>query len=187
MIYIIVAALVFLICFGLDKGFTRLFRSKPQHFSGQSVRLSKYYAIAGIIMFVLGVAGIFSSQLSDWVLLIGSCLIVLLGIGLCVYYLAFGIYYDADSFLVCGIFKKSTAYRYSDILGQMLYKSYGNIIIVELHTKGGKTVQVLSGMTGADAFLDAAYQNWLRQTGRNAEDCTFHDPANSLWFPPVED
>ena len=186
MIYVLVAALVFLLCFGLDKGFARLFRSKPQHTSGRSVRLNKYYAVAGLVLFVLSVAGLFASKGSDWLLLVGSVLILLLGIGLCAYYLAFGIYYDEDTFLVCGIFKKSTTYRYADIRGQLLYKSYGNMIIVELHMANGKTVQVFSGMTGADAFLDAAFTYWLQQTGRNVEDCSFHDPANSCWFPSVE-
>ena len=41
MIYVIVIALVFLICFLLDKGFTKLFRSKPQHRSGLSVQIGK--------------------------------------------------------------------------------------------------------------------------------------------------
>ena len=40
---LIVAALVFGICFLIDKGFTKLFRSQAEHMSGTAVRLSKRY------------------------------------------------------------------------------------------------------------------------------------------------
>ena len=53
---LIIALLVFGICFLIDKGFTKLFRSQAQHYSGLSVRLNKRYATIGIIMFALGVA-----------------------------------------------------------------------------------------------------------------------------------
>lgn len=183
--YVIVAALVFGLCFLVDKGFTKLFRSKPQHSSGQSVRLSKYYGVGGLLMIVLGTAALFASG-GDGLLLFGGCVILPVGIGLCIYYLSFGIYYDEESFLVSGMFKKSITYRYADIQGQLLYKSAGNVIIVELHMHNGKAVQVLSNMTGADAFLSKAFDRWLEQTGKQKEDCTFHDPDNSCWFPTVE-
>lgn len=186
MIYVIVAALVFGLCFLIDKGFTKLFRSKPQHVSGQSVRLHKYYGVGGLVLCVLSVAVFFAAKGSDRLLLAGSIVILLLGIGLCVYYLSFGIYYDEDCFLVSGMFEKSSSYHYRDIQGQLLYKSYGNVIIVELHMRSGKTVQVLSNMTGADAFLNKAFTQWLQQTGRQKEDCDFHDPDNSRWFPTME-
>ena len=40
---IIFAALVFGLCFLVDKGFTKLFRNQAQHHSGQAVRLNKKY------------------------------------------------------------------------------------------------------------------------------------------------
>ena len=56
---ILVIALVFGLCFLVDKGFTKLFRGKVQHQSGKSVRLSKRYGSIGIIMFAIGVAAVF--------------------------------------------------------------------------------------------------------------------------------
>ena len=38
---LLVAALVFLICFMVDKGFTKLFRSQKEHKSGLAIRLNK--------------------------------------------------------------------------------------------------------------------------------------------------
>ena len=184
--YVIVISVVFLLCFLVDKGFTKLFRSQPQHLSGQSVRLSKYYAIGGLVLCILGISGLLAFFGKDRLLSAGSLLILLLGLGLCVYYLSFGIYYDEDTFLVSGALKRSVARRYEDIRGQLLYKSYGHVIIVELHMADGSAVQILSNMVGADAFLNKAFLRWLEQTGRRLEDCPFHDPANSCWFLTVE-
>ena len=38
---ILIIAVVFLLCYLADKGFTKLFRGKVQHQSGKSVRLSR--------------------------------------------------------------------------------------------------------------------------------------------------
>ena len=56
---VLIIAVVFLLCYLVDKGFTKLFRSKVQHLSGKSVRLSKRYGSIGAIMFALGVAAAF--------------------------------------------------------------------------------------------------------------------------------
>ena len=50
----------------------------------------------------------------------------------------------------------------------------------------GRTVQLQSAMDGVYPFMDKAFTMWLRQTGRRQEDCSFYDPQNSCWFPPVE-
>ena len=52
---ILAAALTFGICFLLDKGYTKLFRSRQQHRSGLAVRVNKRYATFGIILILLGV------------------------------------------------------------------------------------------------------------------------------------
>jgi hypothetical protein len=61
----------------------------------------------------------------------------------------------------------------------------GNVII-ELHMADGRAVQLQSAMTGAYSFLDAAFEAWLVQTGRNKEECDFYNPENSCWFPTME-
>ena len=57
---LLVAALVFLVCFLIDKGFTKLFRSQIEHRSGLAVRLNKKYGAFGLILAVLGVATVFA-------------------------------------------------------------------------------------------------------------------------------
>ena len=107
--------------------------------------------------------------------------------GLIIYYTTFGIFYDEDSFIFTTFGKKSVEYRYQDIQGQQLYMVQGGNVIVELHMADGRAVSVQSAMLGVYAFLDTAFAGWCRQKGINSDDCTFYDPANSCWFPSVEE
>ncbi len=183
---LLIAALVFGVCFLIDKGFTKLFRSQAQHKSGLAVRLNKKYGAFGLILFVLGLSAVFTGIGDGWVLIAGGALIALVGIALVVYYMTFGVFYDNDSFILTTFGKKSTTYRYADIKSQQLYNSYGSILI-ELHMADGRNVQLQAAMTGVYPFLDKAFSAWCVQKGLREEDCAFHDPANSCWFPPMEE
>lgn len=182
---LIVAVLVFGGCFAVDKGFQKLFRNQQEHHSGLSVRLNKKYGSIGLILAVLGVAAVFAGMFDGWLLCAGGCVLILIGIGLVVYYMTFGVFYDTDTFILTTFGKRSTTYAYRDIQAQQLYNAYGNVLI-ELHMADGRTVQLQAHMQGAYSFLDHAFSAWLRQTGRKKEDCAFYDPQNSCWFPPVE-
>ena len=181
-IVILVAAVIFGGCYLVDKSFTKLFRSKAQHMSGLAIRASKRYGSFGLIFVVIGISAVFAGAGEGWVLLCGGILVALMGAGLVTHYLTFGIFYDEDSFLVSKFGRKSVAYRYNQIKGQMLYIS-GNSILIELHMTDGKTVMLQSGMEGVYPFLDKAFAGWCHQKGIDPESCEFHDPANSLWFP----
>ena len=70
MAMILVAAGTFLLCWLLDKGFQKAFRSAPQHMSGKSVRLNKYNGLAGVILTLLGIiAMIFGGEM---IMLVGG-------------------------------------------------------------------------------------------------------------------
>lgn len=184
---VLFAGFVFGLCFLTDRLFKKLFRNKKQHLSGRSVRLSKRYGSFGVLMVTLSFAAIFAwLNGAEWILGVGGGLIMLVGIGLIVYYLSFGIYYDEDSFFYKSFGKRGVTYEYGDIVGQKLYTASGNTV-VELHLKDGKTVAVQEVMDGPYAFLDEAFAGWCRQTEHDPEKCEFHDPANSLWFPMMED
>lgn len=183
----IVILVTFALCFALDKGFTKLFRSQPQHLSGKAVRLHKYYGVGGLLLTVLGIGAIFTGiRESMTILIAGGGLILVMGIGLIVYFLTFGLFYDEDSFLLTTFGKKTGLYRFSQIKGQKLYNNGGQTLI-ELYLSDGRSVQLQSSMTGAYAFLDYAFEAWCAQRGISPEACSFHDPDNSLWFPTVED
>lgn len=182
---VIVIGIVFGICYLVDKSFTRLFRGKVQHNTGKSVRLNKKFGSIGLIVAVVGIGGLFAGFASNWLLFAGGCVLILVGFGLVVYYMSFGIYYDADSFIYSSFTSRSTIYKFAQITGQQLYTSAAGTLI-ELYLQDGKTVQLQPGMIGVDAFMDHAFSAWLQQTGKTAEECDFYDPANSCWFPPVK-
>ena len=184
--FIVLVAAVFGGCFLVDKLYHKIFRGKVQHMTGLSVRLSKRYGAFGVIMVVLGISSVFTGVKGSKLLLVGGIIIGLVGIGLIVYYMTFGIFYDDTSFILTQFGKRSGVYQYKDITAQQLYVATGNIV-VELHMKDGRTVSLQSAMTGEEDFLNFAYEKWLKQTGRKPEDCAFHDPANSCWFPPLEE
>ena len=184
---LMIAALVFAVCFLVDRAFTKLFRSKAQHRSGKAVRASKRYGLFGVIFFILGIVAISNGVSQGKLLFVGGFIVLFLGIVMAVYYLSFGIFYDDDTFLVSSFGKRSVEYRYSDIEKQQLYVVSGGSVIVELWLKNGKTLSLQSGMEGVYPFLDHAFTAWCRQTGRREEDCAFHDPAKSWWFPHEED
>lgn len=184
---VIAAALTFGLCFLVDKGYTRLFRSKKQHQTGLQVRPNKRYASIGVIFVILGILAVFTGFGGEMVLLIGGGIVVCIGCALIGYYLSFGIYYDDDSFIVAAFGKKTVTHRFGQIRHQKLYMIQGGSIVVELHMADGSAVSVHTPMEGAYPFLDHAFHAWCRQTGRNPDACGFHDPGNHLWFPTEED
>lgn len=182
---ILVAAAVFGICFLVDKGFTKLFRNQSQHHSGKAVRLSKRYGSIGLILLVFGIGVLFAGLPDNWLFIASSILISAVGIGLVIYYMTFGVFYDEDSFVLTTFGKKCATYYYKNIVGQQLYVTTGGGVVIEVYLHDGRTFQLQSTMKGVYDFMDKAFFAWLRQTGKRQEDCEFYDPQNSCWFPPV--
>lgn len=182
----IIAALVFGVCYLVDKGFTRVFRGQQQHRSGTAVRLNKRYGSIGLIVAVLGIACLFAAPSQGAILWIAGPILVLGGAAFVAWYLSFGVFYDAEAFLVTNLFKKARRYNYDQIKAQQLYTASGNVII-ELHLTDGTTVQLQGNMDGTYSFMDFAFHRWLDTTGRFKSDCTFYAPDQSCWFPPVEE
>ena len=184
---LLVVGATFGLCWGVDRWFTRVFRGRKQHQSGLAVRLNKHYGSFGLILTVIGIAGVLNGLSGSLVILVGGLLVFLLGAGLVAYYLTYGIYYDEDSFLVTAFGKKSVSHRYGDIQTQQVYILQGGNIMVELYMADGDSVQVQLRMQGAEDFLSKAHLGWCSQKGINSRDCCFYDPQNSCWFPPVEE
>ena len=183
----LVAAVIFGICYLVDKTFSKLFRSKAQHRSGMAVRANKRYGLFGVVLTILGILAICVGVTDGPVLLWGGVIVLLMGIALGVYYLSFGIFYDGESLLLQRFGKKDVTHYYRDIVGQKLYLIQGGSIVVELHMKDGSAVSVQSSFEGVYPFLDTAFAGWCLQTGQDPQSCDFHDPSQSLWFPRVEE
>ena len=183
----LVAAVIFGICYLVDKTFSKLFRSKAQHRSGMAVRANKRYGLFGVVLTILGILAICVGVTDGPVLLWGGVIVLLMGIALAIYYLSFGIFYDGESLLLQRFGKKDVTHYYRDIVGQKLYLIQGGSIVVELHMNDGRSVSLQSTMIGTYDFLDHAFIHWCRQTRLDPADCDFHDTENHLWFPTLED
>lgn len=182
---ILVAGATFGVCWLVDKGFTKLFRSKAQHHSGLAVRLNKHYAGFGLVLFVVGLGDVFTGISQSTALAVGGGVLMITGVCLIVYYMTFGVFYDDAGFVLTTFGKKSRTYRYSDIESQQLYNNAGTILI-ELYLSDGRAMQLPATLSGTYLFLDKAFEGWLAQKGLRKEECPFHDPDNSWWFPKAE-
>lgn len=187
LLVILTAAAIFGCCFLLDKLFVKTFRNKAQHRSGTAVRANKRYGIFGVILTALGLLALVNGIVEDVIMLWGGLFVLALGLGLAVYYLGFGVFYDTETFLICCPGKKDRVYRFQDIQSQRLYLLQGGNVMVELYLSDGTTLSVHGNMDGMYAFLDAAFASWCAQKGLDPNDCDFHDPSNSLWFPTAEE
>lgn len=184
---ILAAAVTFGLLFLIDKGFTKTFRGTEMHQSGLSVRLPKRTGVAGIILCVLAVLTLFADFGAEKkTMLFAAAFVGAMGIGLIVYYMTFGVFYNDEGFVYTSFGKKSVTYRYSDIRTQKLYTTTGGSILVELHMENGKAVTLQSTMEGMYPFLDKAFYRWCDQKGIEPGSCDFYDPDNSLWFPQEE-
>lgn len=181
----IIAGAVIGVCVLVDWLFKKIFRSQSQHQSGTAVRLNKRYGTVGLLLAVFGVSVLFVGIPANWIFIIAGSLFILVGVGLVVYYISYGVFYDEESFVLTSFGKKSKTYSYKQIQGQQLYVTTGGGIVVEIYMDDGKTFQIQSAMTGGFEFLDKAFFAWLRQTGRTQEECDFYDPQNSCWFPQM--
>lgn len=184
---LLTAAAVFGLCYLVDKGFTRVFRGKAQHRSGLAVRVNKRYGVFGVGLSVLGILAICVGATSGLGLIIGGILVLIMGICLAVYYLTHGIFYDGDSFLVSSFRRKDKVYYYRNIKEQKLYLVQGGNVIIELYMNDGTSVSLQSSMDGVYLFLDTAFAGWCLQNGIDPQNCDFHDPSKSWWFPHEED
>ena len=182
-VILIIAALVFLLCWGVDKLFMKLFRSKAQHRSGLAVRASKRYGIFGVALSILGVLGIMNGIGGEKILLYAGIAVLLMGLALAVHYLSFGIFYDGESFLLSRFGRKDQEHRYDEIVSQKLYVLTGGSTVIELTLQDGSVLSLQSTMDGVYPFMDTAFAGWCLETGHRMEDCDFYDPSNSWWFP----
>ena len=186
--YLLVAAATFGVMFLLDRGLTKLLRSRTQHRSGTAVRLKKHFGILSLALMILGALGVINGLL-EWnlTLLLGGAVILPGGAVLGIYYLTHGIFYDDDSFLYVSFGNRYREYRYADIKAQKLYEIQGGSLLVELHMTDGSAVSVQGTMEGAPAFLDKAAHARMRQLGLNSHECDWFDEDKGQWFPPVEE
>ena len=186
--YVLLAALcalVFLVCFLIDKLFSLIFPRSKTEKSGNVVRLPRRNAVAGILLiFVpLVVLLFFIPEGGDTLMTVGCVIAIVLGLILLVSYLSFAIYYDDEGFVYKDLRRKKTAYHYSQIKGQrsvMTRSGINSILFV-----ADDEINVYSTMQNLNAFLNKAFYKWCAV--KNIDPASVeNNPRMFTWFPDPE-
>lgn len=177
LILILFMALVFGICFGVDRLIKKLVPTDDR----KAVRLPRRSVIFGILLTFLGFVMLlnFWSQL-EWYFRIGSGIVLLMGIFLLVQYSAFSIRYDEEGFTCRSLGKKPMYCRYEEILGQksIVARSGVNSTLYTVHGE----VPIYSAQAGVDDFLKTAFSVWCKKSGTDP-DAVENNPAYLTYFP----
>ena len=179
---LLLCAVVFLVCFLIDKLFALIFPKSKTEKSGNVVRLPRRNAVAGVLLvFVpLVVLLFFIPEGGDTLMTVGCVTAIVLGVILLVNYLSFAIYYDDEGFVYKDLRRKKTSYHYSQIRGQrsvMTRSGVNSILFV-----GKDELNVYSTMQDLNAFLNKAFYKWceIKQIDPASVE---NNPAMFTWFP----
>ena len=178
--YVIIAlfmALVFGLCFGVDRLCKTLFPKDER----KAVRLPRRSVIFGILLSFLGFSALlgFWEQL-EWYFRAGCFIVFFMGIFLLVQYFSFSIRYDEEGFTCRTFGKKPVCSSYADILGQKSLITRSGVNST-LYTKRGE-VPIYSAQTGVQDFLKTAFAVWCEKNGI-APDTVENNPDYLTYFP----
>ena len=93
LVVLLIAGVVFGICYLIDKGFQKLFRSKEEHKSGKAVRYKGRTAAFGLILALVGMTALLTVKQGGWLYGAGGGILILVGAFLVFQYMTFGIFY----------------------------------------------------------------------------------------------
>lgn len=180
----VLCAVVFLLCFLVDT-LVKLARRKKA-VPTACVRPPRKSAIFGILLifFPLMVLLWWMPKDGDTLLLVGSIIVLVMGIVLLVSHFSFSIRYDDDSFTCRTLGKKPMRYTYDQIRGQrsLLTRSGVNTTLFV----GGDTIVLYEAMQGASTFLSKAFFRWCEAKGIDP-DAVENNPRMLTWFPDPDD
>ena len=180
---LIVAAVVFGLCFLLDRLFQKLFPKSDLQKSKKTVRMPRRCVVFGILLLTVSFAVLLFFG-SDTLLLIGSIVGMLLGALLLGYYFSFSICYNDEAFLYRDLRHRKTQYTYAQILGQRSLMTRSGINVTLL--VADDSVMLTSAMEGASAFLQHAFFRWCGEKGIDP-DSVENNPRMLTFFPDPDD
>lgn len=172
------AALVFLLCFLVDRGVGAIRRRAS---NAPQVRLPLRYPLtAGILIVAALGVGIYALWRRSWTFAaVALCFAGVAGYTLYCY-LGTRIDYDRETFTFRSG-KTERTFRFCDIDGQRVAVSKRNCCLVLC--LGRDEVVLYGNMQGFHPFLEAAFEAWCLGRGVSPEEQTWRNPANHQWFP----
>lgn len=183
---LIVCALVFLLCFAVDKLLGRLFPKTEVEKNGNVVRPARRSVIIGILLlFTALCTAVFAlPKHDDTILLLGTIFAALFGILLLINYFSVQIWFDEEKFLYKPLRGKKKEYRYGQICGQRSLMTRGGINITLF--VADDTLNLYSSMQNLAPFLSKAFYRWCEE--KNIQpDTVENNPRLFTWFPDPDD
>lgn len=179
---ILFMALVFGLCFLVDKGAARLIARAR---AASSVRPPLRYPVlaAALILAAVGCV-VFAVVKQSWLYGAAAAVFLAIGVYALVYYRATGISYT-DTHFTFRSGKRRRTFAFGDIEGQRVAVAKTGVCLVLC--LGAEQVVLYSSMQGFGPFLDSAFQGWCRAKGLDPAGQIWHDPANQQWFPDQPD
>ena len=181
---VIICAVVFLLCFLID----RLIRAlRPKSGLGKGVkfvRMPRRSFIFGIILLLFPVAAVLFWLPKDETLLrVGCGVIFAMGILLLYYFFSFSIRYDGQSFEYRDLRHKRTSFTYDQIKGQRSVTTRSGVQTVLF--VGDDSLMLSEAMQGVNEFLSTAFFKWCDLKGIDP-DSIENNPHMLTYFPDPE-
>ena len=190
LLYIIIGifmALVFGLCFLVDKLWQRHKKRADSGEEQEKVRLPRINNIAGLLLAVGGfVLLLFIAPIEGGIWWFLSIMVMLIGLFLIINYLATGVDYDEAGFTHRRLGQRSRTFTYDQIKGQRSFANRAGINVL-LYVADDE-VYLYSAMKGTRGFLETAFRGWCVSHGIDPDEVSPPNPENMIWFnEPAED
>lgn len=179
---IVVAVVTFGICFLVD---WLLKRRKKNQVPQNKVRPQRRTLVFGLVLSFLALSIGLGYMEQGALIVVGCCVIFLMGVLLLYIYGATSIVYDDEGFTDKAPFRKARRFSYGDITGEMAVMARSGVNAM-LYV-GKNEVHLYQSMAGVQDFLKTAYHGWLAQTGRTEDECPPPNPMYLVWFPEPDE
>ena len=181
---VIICAVVFLLCFLIDR-LVKALRPKSGLGKGvKFVRMPRRSFIFGIILLLFPVAAVLFWLPKDETLLrVGCGVIFAMGILLLYYFFSFSIRYDGQSFEYRDLRHKRTSFTYGQIRGQRSVTTRSGVQTVLF--VGDDSLMLSEAMQGVNEFLSTAFFKWCDLKGIDP-DSIENNPHMLTYFPDPE-
>ena len=179
---LIFCALVFLVCFLVDRLLQKLFPKHELEKSKSVVRPPQKSATFGVLLvFIPLMALLFWMPEGGDALLTVCCVgAMIMGAFLLYTYFSVAIYYGENSFLYKTLRGGKKEYRYADIRGQRSLMTRGGINTILF--VGGDELNLYSAMQNLNPFLKTAFFRWC-EAKHIDPDSVENNPRMFTWFP----
>lgn len=181
-ILVIYAALIFGLCFVVDKVTGWIIRRCQER---DTVKPPLRYPVLTCVL-LAAAAGlvVYAIHVRKLQYLLGTGVFLAVAVYALVYYRSTEITYNKTSF-VFHRGKQKARFHFADIVGQradVTRKTKCLVLCI-----GDDQVVVYSNMQGYRRFLTQAYESWCQAKGLDPAAQPWHDPADTRWFPDMPD